>query len=491
MEQLKIEKNIEGPLKFERFIIIVICLAAAIRVFIFCAAFPFFNNVDEQSHFDLVLKYSKGHFPKRALEKFDPESAEIIAENGSPEFLNDANSAATAQEKKWIAEQFSNINNRETWSWPSYYFLAGIWCRAGKAIGWTSGHLLYWIRFLNVPIMAALVWVSYLIGRRFFSDNPQCRIAVPVLTAFFPQDFFYGITSDALSPLVFAISFYMLLEIYLGEKSWRYHLLAGLFATVTLLTKASNNAIVLLSFVVILFKIKKVVSEKRFKNYAPSLAAFCLASMIPIVLWLLHNYYVLGDLIGAAATMKERGWTKKSFDQFFNHPILTWKGLAFFLGELTRTYWRGEFTWKMNRMAVPAMDIFYLLSSGIFLAAAIWAFLFKSKANKPVSFVFFGGFFVIAASILFLAYSSMRLDFGECVYPSRSEPYFTSGRLMAGTIVPFIILYIYGLRYILSKLKLASFTLLIIIVIGAGITISEIAITLPAFYSAFNWYHLK
>jgi hypothetical protein len=34
-------------------------------VFIFSAAFPFFSNVDEDLHFDLITQYSHGHF--RAL----------------------------------------------------------------------------------------------------------------------------------------------------------------------------------------------------------------------------------------------------------------------------------------------------------------------------------------------------------------------------------------------------------------------------------------
>jgi hypothetical protein len=38
-------------------------LIATVRVFVFSAAFPFFNNVDERPHVDLVVKYS--HAPKR------------------------------------------------------------------------------------------------------------------------------------------------------------------------------------------------------------------------------------------------------------------------------------------------------------------------------------------------------------------------------------------------------------------------------------------
>ena len=37
--------------RLERIFVVVLCMLAAARVFIYSAAFPFFNNVDEQMHF--------------------------------------------------------------------------------------------------------------------------------------------------------------------------------------------------------------------------------------------------------------------------------------------------------------------------------------------------------------------------------------------------------------------------------------------------------
>ena len=53
----------------------ILCLVACVRVFVYSAAFPFFNNVDEQAHLDLVCKYSHGQVP-RQLEGFGRESAD-------------------------------------------------------------------------------------------------------------------------------------------------------------------------------------------------------------------------------------------------------------------------------------------------------------------------------------------------------------------------------------------------------------------------------
>jgi len=58
-------------------LIIIFCGLAATRVFIYSGAFPFFTNMDEQYHFDLVMKYSQGHIPK-SLENLSQQSVELI-----------------------------------------------------------------------------------------------------------------------------------------------------------------------------------------------------------------------------------------------------------------------------------------------------------------------------------------------------------------------------------------------------------------------------
>ena len=72
--------------RHERKLILLLCAIAALRVFTFCAAFPFFNNVDEQAHVDLVMKYARGDVP-RDLGHYSSESANSIALYGSPELL--------------------------------------------------------------------------------------------------------------------------------------------------------------------------------------------------------------------------------------------------------------------------------------------------------------------------------------------------------------------------------------------------------------------
>ena len=74
------------PMRHGRKLILLLCAIAAVRVFIFSAAFPFFNNVDEQAHVDLVMKYARGELP-RDLGHYSAESAHYISLYGTPEFF--------------------------------------------------------------------------------------------------------------------------------------------------------------------------------------------------------------------------------------------------------------------------------------------------------------------------------------------------------------------------------------------------------------------
>ena len=53
---------------------------------IFSAVFPFFNNVDEQAHVDLVMKYARGDVP-RDLGHYSSESAHYFSLYGTPEYF--------------------------------------------------------------------------------------------------------------------------------------------------------------------------------------------------------------------------------------------------------------------------------------------------------------------------------------------------------------------------------------------------------------------
>jgi hypothetical protein len=501
-----LKNKINPQVSYEYIIVIVICIIAACRVFIFNAAFPLFNNVDEQAHFDLVYKYSNGQLPRAAAENFSRESAELILLYGTPEYLSKAEQFPQSsfpkpawtypniQNTREFAEEvtaWQNRKNHETASFPVYYIAAGIWCKVGRVLGMTGGHLLFWIRFLNVPLFTAMVWFAYRLGRTFYPDGSLQRIGLPLFVAFFPQDAFYSINSDAISSLLFAISFFMLMQIYFENKSVHYFLLTGLAAAATLLVKISNAALPVLLCVIVVLKVRKLIGEKKVKEYLPRLCILLAAAAVPVGIWLARNYLVFGDITGTAEKIKHLGWTVKPLSKLLDHPIFTYKGLRCFLPELTKTFWRGELVWHLKPIAWWGTDLFYAVSSAVFIAACgLGAILRRDKTNRQYRFVLVMSFLVVGVSVVFMAFLSMLYDFDGCWYPSREQPYLVSGRLIIGALLPFLLIYIDGLEHIFRWIGRQA-VLLVIAVLASGITLSELWLTAGVFSSSYNWFHLK
>src|SRR5205823_10588077 len=77
--------------------------------------------------------------------------------------------------------------NHESGEPPLYYALAGLWLNLGRVSGITGGWLLYWVRFLNMFVAAALVWVGFVAAKLVFPDRQFMRLSVPLLLAVWPQ----------------------------------------------------------------------------------------------------------------------------------------------------------------------------------------------------------------------------------------------------------------------------------------------------------------
>jgi hypothetical protein len=490
----------------KRIIIFCLCLMGAFRVFAFNAAFPLFNNVDEDAHFDLVYKYSQGHLPCSWSEKFSRESSELIMLYGTWEYLEPEESPEdsayqplwklpNARETSLFSEGLvkkQRYKNHEMGAFPIYYLVAGLWYRVEQLFGLGEGDLIYSIRFLNVPLFTLLVWFSYLFARALFPEKDFQQIGLPLIVAFFPQDVFYSINSDALSPLLFAMSFFLLLQLHFESKSYRYHLLTGLVVSATVLTKISNVTVLALLCIIIVLKIRRLAGEKKVKAYFPRLITLLAAATIPVVIWLTRNYVVLGDVTGSADKIAQLGWSLKPLSKLWDHPILTPRGLLFFLTELTKTFWRGEIVWHLERIASKSADIFYIISTAFFiLASALCIILNIGKANKQYRFVLAISFCVLILSVLMLAVLSMLYDFGKSWYPSQKLPYFVSGRLISGVLLPFLLIYIDGLERIFWWLKGRVNLLIILAIIAIGITLSELSVTSKVFKSPCNWFHME
>jgi hypothetical protein len=87
-----------------------------------------------------------------------------------------------------------------------------------------------------------------------------------------------------------------------------------------------------------------------------------------------------------------------------------------------------------------------------------------------------------------LALLSIQFDFGNCINPSPLHPYFTSGRLLSGALIPFALCYVYGIDWLFRRIN-PVLPLLVLGVLLAFVTMSEIKINRAVFASEHNWFH--
>ena len=100
------------------------------------------------------------------------------------------------------------------------------------------------------------------------------------------------------------------------------------------------------------------------------------------------------------------------------------------------------------------------------------------------------GFLCLVVATAFLGFLSIIYDFQDCFYPSRAHPYFTSGRLMLGALIPFLLLYLYGLDCALSRIKNRWAKPLALAGLILFMLISEIATDRMIFSNSYNWFHM-
>jgi len=490
----------------EGWLVFFLCVAACARVFVYAAAFPFFNNVDEQAHFDLVMKYSRLRIPS-AMESFSPESIPSIVLFSSPEYVltPDQFPGGRFPSPHWLHPSepvpipfagppsfWQSVPNHESSSGPLYYFLAGMWLDLGRCCGLENIYLLYWIRFLNIPLTAGLVWLGYSAARLIFPGQRCVRLGVPLLLAFFPQDIYYSIQSDTLSPLCFGAAFVGLVRwLQTDTPGPRLGALTGLALAASWLVKISDLPLVAVAILAVLIQSSRRAREGKLRAALPSLVLMLICAALPIGAWCLWSQHVFGDPTGSSAKIQLLGWTRKPFLHWWPHPIFTPSGFWSYWSELMALFWRGEFVWGRRPLAMPAVDAFYGISSLLLPAAAVASLVWKrsdmTSGQRQALWLSAGSF---AAAVALLGLTSIAFDFGNCFYPSPAHPYVTSGRLLCGALIPFLLLYAHGLDKAFGPVKSGAARMLALGGIVLLITISEYVLNLPAFSSEYNWFHL-
>jgi hypothetical protein len=491
--------------KREKWLIFILCCIAATRIFFFSAAFPYFNNVDEPFHFDLILKSSDNQ-SFFLTDRVNPEAGRIWLLFGSPEYLRKASEfpggnfgpppfswpAGIREQALHRFSRFGQINIEE-YSPPLYYLLTGKWMAIGKVIGLRDGGLLYWCRFLNIPLMVLLVIIAYAISRIVPYSDASMVFGLPLLVAFMPQSVFYSLNSDVLSPLPSGIAYLLIIKGLLGANlSWKHYACLGLVVSCALLTKLAN---IPLLFMTMLFLAVRIVHGGRTAICGKNLVkatAFLLCLVVPLAVWTTANILNIGELTGASHKIRLLGWTYKPLGNLLDHPIFSLAGISYFLQGNLQTFWRGEFTWGLEALSVSYMDYFYSIST-ILLLLATCVILARKSTEQPgeraMVAISLAGIF---SAFAFVAILSMIYDFGKCFYPSPAKPFFTSGRLILCMMFPILFCYTWAVDYLATVLWKGrkQSGILAIILICALMTISEVYLAIEPLRSPYNFFHI-
>jgi len=489
----------------EMWIAAAIAVVAMLHVFVFSSAFPFFNNVDEHLHFDVVHKYARGFLPGASAATLDPEVADLVVDWGSYEYNRSPETSsggeihlpfalrepAEPEKRARSVGSLSRLVNWEAEGQPVYYWVAGYWWRLGGALGLKPLQQLYWLRWFNAVAAGALVALSYLGLRHHYPDRALPRLGVPLLLALYPNDFQYGINNDVLSPLLGAACFLGIVRLdKLREPRDALYFSTGLLLAAAFLSKYTNLALLVLCGLASAIWLRRWQREGSLPRAARRLSWLWAAALIPIALWLLRNQRVLGDPSGGARKLKMLGWSYKPLSAIPHHPLFTLDGWRIFLTGLFSSFWGGEIAWLRRTMHEPWLDFFFAASSLLFLG--IGSFRALRTRRTPAGRMETFASMAVGCAVAMLAGLSIVFEFNVVGGPSRALPYLNSGRLIAGVLLPFALLYVSGIEgaCVQLPLRMRRTTAWVLLILVAMLVVSsEVALRARVFASPANWFH--
>jgi hypothetical protein len=265
----------------------------------------------------------------------------------------------------------------------------------------------------------------------------------------------------------------------------------GLSLAAAFLTKLSNAPLLAVSGIFIVLKMCRLARTGTLHRSISAFIVLFFCAALPAAAWLAWTKIAFGDFTGSAAKLRFITWTPKPFHEWWHHPIFTPSGFWTFVSQLAWTLWEGSLHWHGNLLALPAVNAVYVILTLSVLIFALLNLLTRSKSVTEFQRrALWFGFFCLVAGAGFLAWLSIIYDFGICPDPSREHPYFAEGRLILGAMIPGLMLYLYGLNYLLQDVKNGWAKPVTVGAIILFMLISEIATDSTVFSSQYNWYHL-
>ena len=483
------------------------CLVFAfLRLFLFSSAYPFFNARDEQLHYDMAV-WNSGFHPGKGLHGFSPRSARNIVLYGSPEYLHTPGEypggkypspvfrlpeSRQAREVREGMQYWTGQPNRLSLRPPLYYLLVSAWEKAGTLLGFRGGHLLYWLRFLNIPIYLGFMLIAVSFARWLPGADPLFRLGIPFMLAVFPQDVFYGINADVPSALLVGASFFLLAECtYNPARGHAFHALLGLAISASVMSKYTN--IPLLSGMIAAYA-PAIRAQWRRRGGPGKISLAGLVAILPVALWFARNILLTGEITGTASETKAAGIGMKPLSEWPFHPIFSLEGSWYFITETIMKFWRGGLFWGRERIADGYSDILYVTSTLSLLGIAWFSLYRKSKPSGREKAVAFGSLGTIAGGMVFLVVFSIALDDWVKSIPSMLPVGVTEGRFLLGALLPFTYLFLKGLGAasdFFGRGKNRRFAAMaVLFTAGALVVIGQVIVTIPIFRSEYNWFHL-
>jgi hypothetical protein len=484
--------------RYERWAIAALAAFAFIRVLLFAGAYPFFTNVDEHRHVDMVLKYAGGALPHPERATYQPEMGRLLATYGSPEYIQPAGralqpplweAAPQARAQRIAANEgaFRGATNLENFQSPAYYALGGAWLVLGRTLGLEGGRALYWVRGLNAMALAGLVLCAALLVRTTHPGRPLLAWGVPALVACAPPDALFYVTGDGVSMFAGGAAFAVWVTLArLPGAPLSVYAATGLLSAFAFLVKAPN--------LVLLAGLGGLLLEAQragtLRARAPALGLLVAGFALPVGAWMARCLALTGSALGTGPKVTGLGWGVRPLAEWLGHPLFSPGGAWVFLRDLVPMFWRGEVVWNRQVLAVPAADVFYGVTTVLFLGLALAGWRKSAAIARRAE-----GFALVVGlgSVAVLAVLSLRFVFGENTNPSATHPYFVQGRLIAGAWLPFALLYVRGLEVAVSALPAALRDRVGFLALGLVLAVclgSEAWLAGPAFASVYNVFHL-
>ncbi len=229
-------------------------------------------------------------------------------------------------------------------------------------------------RLVSVAISAVVVWVTYLVGRATFPDQPEIALGAMAVNAFWPQFVFNGsvVSNDILVTMFSSLVLLFLARIALNPLNWQDVLGLSLSLGGGLLTKSNALSLMplaLLGFGIALVRIGR--ERKSSKVWLPaSLAA--LAVIIPL-LWYFRNVALYGSFVPMVPDIFKSYWNLTPGSG------VHWDKLLGALNFLFYTSW-ASFGW--GNVAPEPRGMVYKVFSGVAILVALGLVIFLYKALR-------------------------------------------------------------------------------------------------------------